>query len=203
MHARILRFQGASNIDDGVAFVREKATPIVRQQKGYLGMSVSVDRSARLLNIMSSWNTEEDLKASEAALSGLRAEGAGVLGGDEPTITSYEVLLNEVGDQPPTEGCRLRVVATQVDPAHLDEDAAWLKSEVVPGVKATPGFRALRLMVDRSTGQGAVGTVWADEAALQGSEEIGKESREKSTARGTIQFSDISRREIVFIDAPT
>ena len=203
MHARIIRFEGAANIDDGVVFIREKATPQVRQQKGYLGLSVSVDRSAGLLSIMSSWETEADLKASEAALAGLRAEGASVAGTGAPTITNFEVLVNEVGDQPPTEGCRLRVVAAEADPARVDEEASRLRDDVVPALKGAPGFRAIRLMIDRSTGRGAVGTVWADEAALQGSEEIGKERRQEAAARGNIKFGDISRREIVFIDAPT
>ena len=203
MHARIIAFQSASNIDDGVVFIREKAAPQVRQQSGYLGLSVSVDRSAGTVNVMSSWDSEKDLKTSEAALAGLRAEGAGVLGSGEPTVTNLEVLVNEVGDQPPTEGCRLRVVTAQVDPARIDDEAARMKDEVVPALKAAPGFRAIRLMVDRSTGRGAVGTVWADEAALQGSEEIGKERRQEATARGNIQFGDISRREIVFVDTPS
>jgi len=203
MHARIIGFQGASNIDDGVVFIREKATPLARQQKGYLGLSVSVDRSAGTVNVMSSWDSEEALKASEAALAGLRTEGAGVLGAGEPTVTSFEVLVNEVGDRPPSEGCRLRVVAAEVDPARIDEEAARMRDEVVPTLKATPGFRSFRLMVDRSGGRGAVGIVWADEASLQASEEMGKQRRQEATARGAIQFGDISRREVVFVDTPS
>ena len=203
MHARIISFRDASNIDDGVVFVREKATPTARQQKGYLGLSVSVDRSARTVNIMSSWATEEDLKASETAMAGFRAEGAGILGAGEPTIVNFEVLVNEVGDQPPAEGCRLRVVAAEVEPARADEQAKWMEAEVVPALKAAPGFRGVRLMVDRSSGRAAVGTVWADEAALQGSEDLGNQRRQEAAQRGGITFGDISRRDIVFVDAPT
>src|SRR5438445_7474690 len=135
MHARVIGFQGVTNIDDGLVFIREKATPQVRQQKGYQGMSVSVDRSAGSVNILTSWDTEQNLKASEAALAPLRGEGASVMGAGEPTITNLEVLVNEVGDRPPSEGCRLRVVALEADLAKIDEEAARLKKEVIPTLK--------------------------------------------------------------------
>jgi heme-degrading monooxygenase HmoA len=200
MHARVLSFEGVSNIDETVTFIREKALPQVRQQKGYLGLSVSVDRSARSVNVMSSWDNEENLQASRDALAGLRAEGAGVAGTAEPALVHLEVLVNEVGDRPPAEGCRLRVVRLQADAARIDDEAAWMRSSVVPVLRSTPGFRAVRLMVDRSSGQGSVGTVWADDAALEGSEKVGQERRQEAAGRGVISFGDISRREIVFID---
>lgn len=37
MHARAVTFTGASNIDQGVANVRDTVAPILDRQKGYLG----------------------------------------------------------------------------------------------------------------------------------------------------------------------
>ena len=202
MHARIVAYTGASNLDDGVVFIREKAAPIARQQKGYAGLSVSVDRAAKTLNVMSSWANEADLKASDAAIAGLRTEGGQILGAGEPTIANLEVLVSEVGDQPPAEGCRLRVIPFEADLARIDEEAKRVQSEVVPAMKKLPGFRGFRLMVDRSTGRGTIGAVFTDEATLQASEDFGKERRQEASTRGVLKFGDVSRREIAYLDAP-
>ena len=60
---------GATDIDGGVDFVRDTVTPLIRQQHGYLGMVVSADRKAKLLGILSTWDTEADLDASNSAHS--------------------------------------------------------------------------------------------------------------------------------------
>ncbi|MBV8984927.1 MAG: hypothetical protein JO248_10865, partial [Acidimicrobiia bacterium] len=44
MHARVMTFSGAKNIDDGLVFLREKAMPEVRSQPGYRGLTASADR---------------------------------------------------------------------------------------------------------------------------------------------------------------
>jgi hypothetical protein len=44
MYTRVLTFTGAKNIDDGVAFARENAVPVLKEQKGYRGLSASAER---------------------------------------------------------------------------------------------------------------------------------------------------------------
>jgi len=53
-----------------------------------------------------------------------------------------------------------------MDPATIDENLRFFKSEIVPQIKAAPGFCSLRNMVNRKTDEGYVGTVGADRAAL-------------------------------------
>ena len=49
-----------------------------------------------------------------------------------------------------------------MDPGKIDENLAFFKSVMAPRMKASPGFRGMRNMVNRSTGEGMVGTVWSD-----------------------------------------
>jgi hypothetical protein len=64
-------------------------------------------------------------------------------------------------------------------------------------MKAAPGFLAVRNMVDRSTGDGVVGTIWADENSMQSSEVAAEARRERAAARG-VKISEPSYRTVLF-----
>ena len=53
-----------------------------------------------------------------------------------------------------------------MDPASVDENAAFFKSEILPQIKAAPGFCALRQMADRKKGRAVVGVVFEDRSSL-------------------------------------
>src|SRR5437588_4590072 len=143
MYARVITFTGAKNIDDGLTFVQEKAMPLVGAQQGYRGLSISADRQGGVLGILSLWETEADRQASDGALTDVRQEGLHVIGGDM-TVENFEQVVIELGDTPPGPGSALLVQRVSMDPATVDDNLAFFKSEVVPRIRANPGFRALR-----------------------------------------------------------
>ncbi|HEY3096538.1 MAG TPA: hypothetical protein VGK05_06840 [Acidimicrobiia bacterium] len=197
MFTRVLTFTGAKNIDDGVAFVRDNAVPVLEQQKGYRGVTASADRDGGLLGLLSLWETEADRDASFAPLAELRQQGLDVVGG-QLTVESYEQLVEEVAS-PPTVGSALMVTRISMDPAKVDENLGFFKSEIVPRIKAAPGFRALRNMIDRNTGRGLVGSAWADQDAMKNAAAEAQSRRDEGRARG-VSFEGDSYREIVFAD---
>jgi hypothetical protein len=46
-------------------------------------------------------------------------------------------------------------------PAKIEEILGFFRRDVLPRMKAQPGFCAVRNMINRQTGEGMVGTVWA------------------------------------------
>jgi heme-degrading monooxygenase HmoA len=70
---------------------------------------------------------------------------------------------------------------------------------VLPQIKANPGFCAVRNMINRQTGEGIVGTVWADKASTDAAAEAGEARREQAVQRG-VTFGEQTKREIVFVD---
>jgi heme-degrading monooxygenase HmoA len=197
MYTRVLTFTGAKNIDDGIAFVREKALPVLQEQKGYRGMSASADRAGGVLGVLSLWETEADRDASFDALAGLRQQGLDVVGG-ELKVESFEQLVEEMAS-PPTVGSSLMVTRISMDPSKVDENLGFFKSEVLPRIAAAPGFLALRNMIDRKTGRGIVGSVWADQDAMKNAAAQAQARRDEGRARG-VNFDEDSYREIVFAD---
>ena len=86
-----------------------------------------------------------------------------------------------------------------MDSTSVDDNVAQFKSEVVPRMKGQPGFRAVRQMINRETGEGGVGTVWADHESMRKWAEEAKVRREQAAARRTT-LSEPSFREVVLIE---
>ena len=83
-----------------------------------------------------------------------------------------------------------------MDPAQLDETLAAFKSVVLAEIKAQPGFIAVRLLVDRSTGEGAVGLVWADNDSAKAGATASERRRAEAASRG-VEFGEPMFREIL------
>jgi heme-degrading monooxygenase HmoA len=196
MHVRVNTIKGATDIDAGVAFLREKVVPKLNQQQGFRGLTASGDRSSGTVGVLTLWETEENMRASESAASKVRQEALGVIGG-EVTVETFEQVVADVGDPPPAEGCSLLVRRVKMDPARVEDNIAYFKSEIVPRMKAAPGFRGVRNMIDRASGEGVVGTVWDDEASMKAAEAEAERGRQEAASRG-VEFGEVSARVVLF-----
>jgi heme-degrading monooxygenase HmoA len=199
MYVRLLNFSGVKDIDGGVSFLREQAVPVVRQQKGFRGMTASVDRSAGVVGVLSLWESPEDREASFGALATLRQQGEGVMAA--PEVENYEETVMEAAT-PPRPGVSLMVTRISMDPTRVDDNVAQFKSEVVPQMKEQPGFQAVRQLINRETGQGAVGTVWADQMSMQKWAKEARARRDEAAKTRGITFSEPSFREVVLVELP-
>jgi len=198
MFVRINTVTGAENIDAGVAYLKDKVVPEIRGQRGFRGLTVSGNQSTGDLGILTLWDTREDLEASESSVSKLRQEAMKAIGGQISISIMEQVFADVVAPQDLT-GHPLRIQQVKMDPARVDEHVAFFKSTVAPEIKATPGFLAVRNMLDRSTGEGTVGTIWADEASMRAAEAGDSERRERARARG-VELGDPRYRTILLSD---
>jgi heme-degrading monooxygenase HmoA len=197
MHARIVTYTGATSIDAGVRYLNDTAAPLLREQRGFRGVTASADRSGGVLGILSLWDTEADRDASEGTLVKARTEGQRVIGGVF-TVEHFEELLAETA-QPVAVGCALLIRRVSMDPARIKENLDLFRRDVLPRITASPGFCAVRNMLSQQTGEGVVGTVWADMAAADAAAEAADARRQEAAQRGVI-FGEQTKREIVFVD---
>jgi heme-degrading monooxygenase HmoA len=149
--------------------------------------------------VLSLWDTAEDRDASEAALASDRQEAIGVIGG-EMKVENFEQLVAEVGQPPPERGSALMVTRISMDPSKVDENLAFFKSDVAPRMKGSAGFRGMRNLMNRSTGEGIVGTVWSDADARQRAADEALSRRSEGMARG-VTFGEVSFREVLTGDS--
>lgn len=199
MFTRIVTFTGAHDIDESVRYLREAAAPLLRQQKGYRGATASADRSHDLLGVLTIWSSEADRDASDSALAKAREELRRAIGG-RVDVEHFELVAAEMVSPPPV-GAALLLQRVSMDPSVIDDNLAYFKSDVVPQMKAQPGFLAVRNMIDRASGNGIVGTVWTDQAALNAAANEAAKRRQAAAERG-IDFGEQSQRELVFVDQP-
>lgn len=67
-------------LDAAVSFLRTKALPVARTQKGYRATVVAIDRQTGRVFASTVWDTKADLEKSEAAIAPLRTEAAKIAG---------------------------------------------------------------------------------------------------------------------------
>jgi heme-degrading monooxygenase HmoA len=197
MFTRMVTFTGATDIEAGVRYVQDTVAPLLHQQKGFRGVTASADRSSGVLGVLSLWETKADRDASESPMVKVRDEGQRTIGG-EITVEHFEELLVQI-ETPPAAGYSLLLRRISMDPAKIEENVDYFRREVLPQIKANPGFCAVRNMINRQTGAGMVGTVWADKAAMD-TAAAAAEARRQQAAKQGVTIGEQSKRELVFVD---
>jgi len=94
MYARVLRLHGdASKADAAIENYVSTVAPALREQGGYAGARLLVDREHGNSMSVTFWQDEAAARASEAALSGVRRDAASLFGAEDPVSEYFEVLL--------------------------------------------------------------------------------------------------------------
>ncbi len=97
MHARITTIEGLPDkMDDATRHVQEQTLPQLRQMDGFKGfVALAESEGGRLLGV-AFWESEEALRSTEEAVSGIRSGAAEATGGTVAGVEQYEVHVFEV-----------------------------------------------------------------------------------------------------------
>jgi hypothetical protein len=196
MYVRLITVRGATRFDDAVELIRDTILPDLRQQKGFSSINLAGDRSAGVFAVLSVWETEADRDSSEGFSEKARQQALEILGG-ELTVDRFEQVLLETGSTPPAPGAKVHIRSVTMDPAKVDENLQFFRETVLPDIKATPGLVSVRQMINRQSGEGRVGTVWADEPSLQTAIQKAEQRRPLAASRG-VEFGDDVVLEVLF-----
>jgi hypothetical protein len=98
--ARAARFSSvdadASRLDESLRRMREDILPRARRIEGWAGAVGMVDRATGKLRLVTLWESEDALRASESAADELRRESAELAGGSIAGVERYEVMFAEL-----------------------------------------------------------------------------------------------------------
>jgi heme-degrading monooxygenase HmoA len=102
VHARLTRYQGASPeaIDETLEMKRRVLPTAPGQTEGMKGAIFLTDETTGTVVVVSLWEDEEAMKASEGEAARLRDEVT--VAGETATVENYEVALFAVEQSPPT-----------------------------------------------------------------------------------------------------
>jgi hypothetical protein len=92
--ARVSSFEGpADKIDEGTRYAEENVLPRARQMKGWKGVVSLVDRKSGRSRLITLWESEEALRASEEQADQLRKQAAEGAGERISAVERYEVAV--------------------------------------------------------------------------------------------------------------
>ncbi|MCV2488293.1 antibiotic biosynthesis monooxygenase [Geodermatophilus sp. YIM 151500] len=198
MYARsVIVHADPQRIDDGLAYLRDEAMPVVQDTPGCVGMSMLCDRDSGRCIATTAWESEEAMRASAESLRHLRERFADVLGG------TMEVQQWEVAGmhrrRPAGEGACTRVTwsrardASQVD--HIIE--SW-KATMPMRLDEMDGFCSVSLMVDRGTARAASAVTYESRDALDRSRSAAQAMRDQFVTAMDVEVTEVAEFELAF-----
>ena len=146
------------------------------------------------------WETAADRDASDGVLAQTREEGRAVVGG-ELSVETFEQAVMDIAE-PPAIGSGLYIRWSRIELAKIDDNLDSFKRDILPLLKQQPGYRAMRQLINRQTGDSINGTVWADEAATRAFAAAAAAVETADFSDQGVTIGEQSLREVVFIDLP-
>jgi hypothetical protein len=155
-----------SNIDAGVAYVRDEVMPALAAMDGYIGLSMLVDRD----------------RARE------------IFGGDV-TLDQWEIgVLHR--DHRSNDGACVRVTWLKVPPDQADRSIDFYKSAVLPSLADLDGFCSASYLINRGSGRAVSSATFDSREAMHHNEEQARELRNTRTRELGADILDVGEFEL-------
>jgi len=94
---RVNDFRGTpANVDESIAFARDRVLPVLKAQKGFRANVVAVNRATGRLLASSIWDTAAEREASEPVIAELRREAGRMANNANVSVELYESAFVEI-----------------------------------------------------------------------------------------------------------
>lgn len=195
MYARSTSIQAQpSNIDAGVAYVRDEVMPALAALDGFVGLSLLVDRESGRCIAASAWETEEAERSSAERVGPLRERAADVFGGTA-TAETWEIgLLHR--DHRSSDGACVRVTWLKVPPDQAHRAIDFYRSDVLPSLENLDGFCSASFLINRNSGRGVSTATFDSREAMDRNREQAKELRNTRTRELGADIVDIGEFDL-------
>jgi hypothetical protein len=195
VYARSTSIQAqASNIDAGIAYVRDEVMPALQDMDGYVGLSLLVDRESGRCIATSAWETEDALRTSTEQAAPLRDRATEIFGG-EVTVEPWEIgVLHR--DHRSIEGACVRATWLKMPQDQIERAIEFYKTSVLPSLEDLEGFCSSSLMINRSSGRGVSSTTFDSRDAMDRNREHARELRNTRTRELGADIVDVGEFEL-------
>ncbi len=199
MYARSTTFSGdPSALDDGIAYVRDKALPAIRDMDGCLGLSMLVDRHTGRCVVTTSWEDLEAMHRSAAPIRGLRDTAFHTLRGvaRETEIAEWSIdVVHRVRSAP--QGAATRVIWTRGPVGRMDAVVDGFRAIVVPRAEHLPGFCSVSLLVNETSGRCAIAATYESRQTMSRAKGQAVAIREEFLDRVGMHVVDVAEFDLV------
>lgn len=201
MYTRQTTTEGPADAQVMIDQINTAVLPGPSAMKGFRGLAVygAPDSSTRWT--YSDWDTVDDLLASRHGARSLRQQATQAVGSTLHGVREWEIPVAGVADRPVTPGLPVNVNRHFYDPSLIHEIIGFFAWVAEPMYRSSPGFRAVRMLVDRTTGEVVVGSVWDDEESLEKGFERLAPVRDRAVEKG-MKFTDRLRVQVLYVATP-
>ena len=195
MYARSTSIEAqTSNIDAGIAYVRDEVMPALQDMDGYVGLSLLVDRESGRCIATSAWETEDALRTSTEQAAPLRDRATEIFGGDV-TVDPWEIgVLHR--DHRSNEGACVRATWIKMPPDQVERAIEFYKTSVLPSLEDLEGFCSASLLINRSSGRGVSSATFDSHDAMERNREQAKELRNTRTRELGADIVDVGEFDL-------
>ena len=201
MFLRLIRTQGSTDRrqqDNAEKIFLERFLPRVKEATGYAGFLLAIDRASGAGASVTYWQ-DAAAEAASAPSAELMKQAEQALGVVITDVDTFELALIERA-QPPIAGSFMRTNDLTGDPARTDAGIAFARERVYPAVRDLPGFRALSVSTNRTTGRTILGTTWDSIEALDRSEAAVVDLREEGAKAGAATAVKVEKWEVAAVE---
>ena len=195
MYARSTSIEAqTSNVDAGIAYVRDEVMPALQDMDGYVGLSLLVDRESGRCIATSAWETEDALRTSTEQAAPLRDRATEIFGGDV-TVDPWEIgVLHR--DHRSNEGACVRATWIKMPPDQVERAIEFYKTSVLPSLEDLEGFCSASLLINRSSGRGVSSATFDSHEAMERNREQAKELRNTRTRELGADIVDVGEFDL-------
>lgn len=195
MYARSTTFPGRPDaVDAGIAFVRDVVMPALQSMPGFVGLSMLVDRETGRCISTSAWQDLNSMRASNAGVQRLRERGAEIFG-TRPQIEEWEIAGMH-REHPAGPGACARVVWVRTEPGTTDRVVEAFRGTGLPMLEEIEGFCSASVLVDPSSGQAVVTSLYESRESIEASRARAEEIRTAASRQAGAEMVDVAEFEL-------
>ena len=142
---------------------------------GCVGISLLVDRESGRCIATTAWETEEAMRASDAAVAPIRDRAAESFRGSA-TVAVWEIAVMH-RDHRSADGACVRATWFKAPNGHLHRSVELYRDSVLPALEELEGFCSASLLIDRSSGRSVSSVVFDSTEAMDRSREQARSLR--------------------------
>lgn len=182
-------------MDAGIGFLRDEVVPAVQAMDGCLGMSMMADRESGRCIVTSSWDSMDDMRASDAAIAPMRERAGNLLGG-LPFVEEWEIGAMHRHHRTQAGAC-VRATWMHGAAADLDRGVDLFRMVTMPALEGLAGFCSAALFLDRSTGRAVISAGYDSPAMMIASREQATDLRLRTAREARVDVLDVAEFDLL------
>lgn len=181
--------------DDGIRFLLDEVVPSVQLMDGCIGLSMMADRASGRCIVTSSWDSMDDMRASDAAIEPMRTRAGNLLGG-VPFVEEWEIAAMHRHHRT-HDGCCVRATWMHGAAADLDRGVDLFRMVTMPAMEGLDGFCSASLFLDRSAGRAVISATYDSPAMMASSREQAMDLRMRTAREARVDILDVAEFDLL------